>query len=61
MLLELEDISKIYGVSCGQCRELTGESGAICPNCASVVAVNRVNLQVAEGEVLGVVGESGSG
>ena len=61
VLLELEAVSKIYGISCGECRALTGEPGAICPNCGSVVAVNEVNLQVAEGEVLGVVGESGSG
>ena len=52
MLLELEAVSKIYGISCGECRALTGEPGAICPNCGSVVAVNEVNLQVAEGEVL---------
>lgn len=63
MLLELDNISKIFGVSCGRCLNLTGEASdnGICPDCASVVAVNQVNLQVEENEILGVVGESGSG
>ena len=63
MLLELEDISKIYGESCGSCLDLTGEehAGAICPVCGCVVAVNRVSLSMTGGEVLGIVGESGSG
>ncbi len=63
MLLELDDVSKVYGVSCGNCLELTGDSSecAICPECNAVVAVNRVNLSVEENEIVGVVGESGSG
>jgi len=63
MLLELRDISKIYGPGCDKCLELTGadQHGSICPRCSSIVAVNRVNLQLAKREIVGVVGESGSG
>lgn len=63
MLLEIDNISKIHGASCGECLELTGEAGggSICPRCGAVVAVNRVSLRLAAGEILGVVGESGSG
>lgn len=63
MLLELDNLSKIFGVSCGSCLELTGErsENGICPECGAIVAVNRVSLKVEENEILGVVGESGSG
>lgn len=63
MLLEIDDVSKIFGVSCGNCLELTGDSSdsGICPRCGAVVAVNRVNLSVEDNEIVGVVGESGSG
>jgi putative phosphonate transport system ATP-binding protein len=63
MVLELIDVSKVYGNSCGECLDRTGgkTEGSICPNCGSVVAVNRVNLRVGKGEILGIVGESGSG
>ncbi len=63
MLLEIHEVSKIYGESCGLCLDKTGDEqgGAICPYCGAVVAVNRVSLHIGCGEVLGIVGESGSG
>jgi len=63
MLLEVKNISKIFGKSCGSCLEHTGEknAGAICPVCNSVVGVNRVSLSMNGGEIVGIVGESGSG
>jgi len=63
MLIKVENISKVYGESCGKCKELTGAATGtnICPSCGSVVAVNDVSFQMHDGQVLGVVGESGSG
>ena len=63
MLLDIQSLSKIYGVSCGNCLNLTGEkhNRAICPECSSVVAINSINLSAEKNEILGIVGESGSG
>ncbi|MFN2354543.1 MAG: ATP-binding cassette domain-containing protein [Desulfopila sp.] len=63
MLLELENVSKIFGPGCAACLQETGEQAerAICPVCNSIVAVNDVSLQLEDKEILGVVGESGSG
>ena len=63
MVLQIKDLSKIFGVSCPKCLEDTGEqtNSSICPHCNAVVGVNNVNLELKKGEVLGIVGESGSG
>ncbi len=63
MVLQLNNVSKVFGLGCDQCYELTGSefNTSICPNCNSVVGVNKVNLELEQGEVLGIVGESGSG
>ena len=63
MVLEINDLSKIFGIGCPKCFDDTGAefNSSICPHCKSVVGVNNVNLQLQQGEVLGIVGESGSG
>jgi len=63
MVLQIENLSKIFGTSCPKCLELTGVkvNSSICPKCNAVVGVNNVNLELEKGEVLGIVGESGSG
>ncbi|WP_428024474.1 ATP-binding cassette domain-containing protein [Arcobacter sp.] len=63
MVLQIKDLSKIFGVSCPKCLEDTGANtnSSICPHCNAVVGVNNVNLELKKGEVLGIVGESGSG
>lgn len=63
MLLEVQNVSKVYGTSCGNCLELTGvfHNRAICPVCNSVVAINSISLKARDNEILGIVGESGSG
>jgi putative phosphonate transport system ATP-binding protein len=62
-LLNIRGLTKIFGRGCERCLELTGpgrDSNA-CPACNSIVACGDVDLEVYEGEVLGLVGESGSG
>lgn len=63
MVLQIKNLSKIFGNGCSKCLELTGANynSSICPVCNSVVGVNSVNLELKKGEVLGIVGESGSG
>ena len=62
-ILEVRGLSKIYGRGCPQCIESTGPEADtnICPCCGSVVAVHDVSLDLHEGEILGIMGESGSG
>ncbi len=63
MLLDVCNVSKIYGPSCNRCLDLTGSEAnrAICPVCNSIVAINSINLTAEHNEILGIVGESGSG
>jgi putative phosphonate transport system ATP-binding protein len=62
-ILEVSGLSRLHGRGCPRCIESTGpEAGTnVCPHCASVVACADVNLTLMRGEVLGVMGESGSG
>jgi putative phosphonate transport system ATP-binding protein len=62
-ILEVRGLSKIYGRGCPQCIASTGPEADtnICPCCGSVVAVHNVSLDLHEGEILGIMGESGSG
>ncbi|MEC9492524.1 ATP-binding cassette domain-containing protein [Flexistipes sp.] len=63
MILNTNNLTKIFGDGCSRCISSTGsEAGnSICPHCQSIVAVNSVNIELNDGEVLGIVGESGSG
>jgi len=62
-VLEVDSLSKVYGPGCPSCFELTGPefNTNICPVCGSVVAAHDVSFDLYKGEILGVMGESGSG
>lgn len=62
-ILEVRGLSKTYGPGCPQCIESTGPEADtnFCPHCGSIVAIHDVSFDLFEGEILGVMGESGSG
>jgi putative phosphonate transport system ATP-binding protein len=61
-ILELDSFSKVYGRGCSHCFDETGpELTNICPCCRSVVAAHDVSFSLYQGEILGIMGESGSG
>jgi putative phosphonate transport system ATP-binding protein len=62
-LLSVHGLTKRFGRGCELCLELTGPQADTntCPGCGAIVACAKVDLEVYEGEVLGLVGESGSG
>ncbi|HKI59758.1 MAG TPA: ATP-binding cassette domain-containing protein [Mariprofundaceae bacterium] len=62
-ILEVEGLSKVYGSGCPECFRLTGPDmdTNICPKCGSVVAAHDLTFDLFEGEILGIIGESGSG
>ena len=62
-ILEVRGLPKIYGRGCPLCFDSTGPEvdTNICPHCGSVVAAHNVSLDLHEGEILGIMGESGSG
>lgn len=62
-VLEVKHLSKVYGSGCPSCFELTGpeHNTNICPQCGSVIAAHNVSFDLYKGEILGIMGESGSG
>ena len=62
-ILEVAGLTKLHGPGCGLCVASTGPEADtnVCPHCGTVVACADVNLSLVRGEVLGVMGESGSG
>lgn len=62
-ILEVRGLSKSYGPGCPHCVDATGPEADtnLCPHCGSIVAIHDVSFDLFEGEILGVMGESGSG
>jgi putative phosphonate transport system ATP-binding protein len=62
-VLQVRNLSKVYGKGCSKCFELTGpeHNTNICPHCGSVVAAHDISFDLYKGEILGIMGESGSG
>ena len=62
-ILEVRGLSKIFGAGCPRCIELTGPEAEtnVCSACGSVVAAHDLNFDLHRGEILGIMGESGSG
>ena len=62
-ILEVRGLSRIHGKGCPLCTANTGPEfdTNICPFCGSVVAAHDINFDLYRGEILGIIGESGSG
>lgn len=62
-ILEVRHLNKTYGKGCPLCVESTGPEAEtnVCPHCGSVVAIHDISFDLYEGEILGIMGESGSG
>lgn len=62
-ILEVNKLSRIHGQGCAMCVDHTGPDmdSNICPYCGSVVACHDISFDLHEGEILGIMGESGSG
>jgi putative phosphonate transport system ATP-binding protein len=62
-ILQVRGLTKIHGPGCERCIESTGpeQDTNICAHCGSVVAAHDVSFDLQPGEILGIMGESGSG
>ncbi|MET4026416.1 putative phosphonate transport system ATP-binding protein [Marinobacter sp. MBR-99] len=62
-ILEVKGLTRIHGTECPACLDLTGpeHDTNLCPACGSIVAAANVSFSLQPGEILGIMGESGSG
>ncbi|MCS6969586.1 MAG: ATP-binding cassette domain-containing protein [Planctomycetota bacterium] len=62
-LLSVRGLTRIHGPGCPRCLDSTGDAAGRndCPHCRSVVAIAGVDFDLWPGEILGIIGESGSG
>lgn len=62
-ILQVKGLSRIYGAGCAHCVACTGpdQETNVCGHCGSVVALHDVGFELQQGEILGIMGESGSG
>lgn len=62
-ILAVRGLSRIHGDGCPLCIQSTGpeHDSNVCPHCGSVVAAHDVSFDLCRGEILGIIGESGSG
>lgn len=62
-ILEVRGLTKLHGRGCPLCIEATGPGGETnrCPHCGTIVAAHDVSFDLQAGEILGIIGESGSG
>lgn len=62
-ILEVRGLGKRYGPGCARCLQATGPAagGNLCPHCGTLVALHGLDFDLYPGEILGIMGESGSG
>ena len=62
-VLKVRNLGKIYGTGCPSCIEdIDSDVGSnICSHCGSIVAAANISFDLHAGEILGIMGESGSG
>lgn len=62
-ILDVKGLTRIHGTECPSCLDMTGpeHNTNVCPACGSVVAAANVSFSLQPGEILGIMGESGSG
>lgn len=62
-VLAVKGLSKFFGSGCPECLKHTGpdKETNICPCCGTIVGIHDVSFDLYEGEILGIMGESGSG
>jgi len=62
-VLEVRGLTKTYGPGCPACFDATGpeHDTNVCPHCGTVVAAHDISFDLYRGEILGIMGESGSG